>query len=363
MGAGEYRPESKRGLHLLAHEVGHALQRSEGELRRQAAPGEARSSDVAAAEEGASPRYEPGEVERSRSDEGIHEVDVHEDVVGGATALLIADFGVGQSDIKSSTKEESLLKRWLERFAGSSNYQLVVEGSTDSVGSAATNSRLKRLRAQSFLELLDPSTRSRTTVVSSGPGVFGFSNDTPEGRAANRSVIVQVKSSVEMEGEPVEVERRSPGQIIEHARSVYRSEGSRADEDWTMYGSLTMLLESDTDDRYIDGWLWQSYGANVAKGSVKNLREEILEAVNPNASNGENMREIRRLSRQIESGICYALSANRLSAGGGSALSPCHRDIIEWMKRQTEDSSSIYHTWKDARVDPRCASLGIDTRC
>lgn len=346
-------------INTVAHQSG-------GKLHRPVVSGDMPSNDTATVEKEASPRYKPGEIKQSRSEAGFYDVDVREVSIAGGKGLVIMDFGVGQGDIKSSTKEEPLLNQWLKRFARNSTYRLVVEGSTDNVGSAVRNSRLKQSRAEAFLELLDSSTRSRTIIVTTEPHAYvnnATVNNTPKQRALNRSVVIMVESSAEFEGDSVKGARRSPNQIIEHARLVYQRSGRRTDEDWGMYGSLTMLLNPNTDDRYIDGKLWEYKGANTAIKSIKRLRTKILQAVDPNASDSKNMKEIDRLARQIEGGISYGLTANRLAAGGGSSLARCHRNLIYSINNQLSNPDSIYYPWKNTTVKPSYWVLTPEVGC
>ncbi len=71
----------------------------------------------------------------------------------------------------------------------------IVEGHTDSIGSAAYNLKLSKLRAEAVAKALIERgiSASRLTVIGKGESEPIASNDTPEGRALNRRVEVILK--------------------------------------------------------------------------------------------------------------------------------------------------------------------------
>jgi hypothetical protein len=133
------------------------------------------------------PGYMPDEKARSRAIGYLHPAVIP--LKGGR--LLIADFGVNQSEIKAATKEEKLLKDWLHTFETDPTFRLHILGYSDCVGEEKNNERLRSNRAQQVYELLEKSAQSR--VISKGPaplGTYVADNVTTIGRAMNRGVII-----------------------------------------------------------------------------------------------------------------------------------------------------------------------------
>ncbi len=149
-------------------------------------------------------RYEKGEVETSRCQKGAcQQGHLRVDVMSHPRGLLIADFGVGQSGIKESTKKEKLLHDWL-RAARSDLHSIFLHiyGYSDCVGTDEKNVALRRERAQRVRALLGRNLQSRVEFVGPAPaGEYVADNKTIEGRAKNRGVIIEL--------------RRLPEQIIE----------------------------------------------------------------------------------------------------------------------------------------------------
>jgi hypothetical protein len=107
--------------------------------------------------------------------------------------LLIADFGVSSSWVKSTTKMEKLLKDWLNRFETDPTYRLRILGYSDCVRIDKAN-QLRQNRAQQVFQLLGKSARPRVVSVVAAPlGTYvpGTDNTTVEGRAKNRGVVIE----------------------------------------------------------------------------------------------------------------------------------------------------------------------------
>ncbi len=111
--------------------------------------------------------YVTGELRISRTSKGHLAPDVS--LLDGR--LLIADFGVNRSNVKSTTTMEKLLKDWLNRFETDSTYRLRILGYSDCVGIEKTNTQVRQNRAQQVYQLLGKSARSR--VVSAGAAAAG----------------------------------------------------------------------------------------------------------------------------------------------------------------------------------------------
>ncbi|MGB3858001.1 MAG: hypothetical protein WA912_02005, partial [Ornithinimicrobium sp.] len=312
------------------------------------------------------PDYDPGEVRKSRTADGVLADDVYQRPLGDSELIVVCDFGVGRANLKKPMIDSPQLQSWLSRFRRDDMYSLAVEGLTDCVGAQGANKALKRSRAEAVFGLLDPATRGRSFVVETGGASrFAFGNNSPEGRASNRGAIMLIRSSADFSPEDIPGKTRTDGQILDHARTVWRNNSSRADDDWTFYGSLTMLSKSGTDDRYIDGFTWTKYGADAASGTMKHLRAEVLRVVDPNAEDEANFKALTRLSIGIEQGLAYAATAATFSSGGSTALPKCHKAILRFLKYQLKDNSkSIYTTWQDAYVQQHGGGkLGWSTPC
>ncbi len=140
-------------------------------------------------------RYDKNEKEISRCQQGPCRLGhLPADVLIHPRGLLIADFGVGWSGIKQATKQEKLLQDWL-RTAKSDLDSMVlrIHGYSDSIGEEKNNAELRQKRAQRVHGLLDADLQSR--VVFTGPAraeEYVADNKTVEGRAKNRSVVIEL---------------------------------------------------------------------------------------------------------------------------------------------------------------------------
>ena len=134
------------------------------------------------------PGYKRGEIEKSRSKQGI----LLADVIKLPRGLLIADFGAGLSNIKESARQDKLLQDWL-RASKSDLYSIFLRiyGYSDCVGK--NNVELRKKRAQQVNALLGKDLQSR--VLFSGPapvGEYVADNETREGRARNRGALIEL---------------------------------------------------------------------------------------------------------------------------------------------------------------------------
>jgi len=116
-------------------------------------------------------------------------------VVKFQSAIL---FDVDKTALKEDAKTELAdLAKVLKDYPDT---VLVIEGHTDSSGSAAHNKRLSEQRAQSVIEVLatDGVDRSRLTPRGLGEDKPIQSNSTAEGRAQNRRVEVHIAPNQEL---------------------------------------------------------------------------------------------------------------------------------------------------------------------
>ncbi len=102
-------------------------------------------------------------------------------------------FATGRSEL--SSESETRLLELAERLKSENrNVFIEIQGHTDSTGSKAFNDQLGQARAESVRRYLNLQgvALNRLAVISYGPDAPAATNDTPEGRAANRRVVVIV---------------------------------------------------------------------------------------------------------------------------------------------------------------------------
>lgn len=134
--------------------------------------------------------YEPGEVAKSRTQSGHLKQDV---IMTKGGWLVIADFAVGRSEIKASTRGENLLSEWLKKLQAYPPDEILVTGLSDCVGEENNNETLRRSRATEVAKLIAPKIPAKTKIRF-GPGKMGLyfaDNLTSKNRAINRSVLIQ----------------------------------------------------------------------------------------------------------------------------------------------------------------------------
>ncbi|HET9832257.1 MAG TPA: hypothetical protein VFP91_11125, partial [Vicinamibacterales bacterium] len=163
---------------------------------------------AAAPRAGMCPQYVRGEVEKSRTEAGHFATDVTVD--GGR--ILIADYGVDWSNVKNATKQEPLLRQWLATFESNPSYRLRILGYSDCVGPENNNVSLRAGRAERVYALLGKGAQSRVTFKGpASPGTYVADNATLEGRARNRSVVIEFQQ--ELRFEPADVAKETCDRI------------------------------------------------------------------------------------------------------------------------------------------------------
>jgi outer membrane protein OmpA-like peptidoglycan-associated protein len=146
------------------------------------------------------PQYQRGEVEKSRTEAGHFATDVTLD----NGRILIADYGVDSSTVKNSTKQEPLLKQWLAAFDSNATYRLRILGYSDCVGAENNNIALRTGRAERVYALLGKNAQMRVTFKGPAPpGTYVSDNATLEGRARNRSVVIEFRQQMQFEPDDV----------------------------------------------------------------------------------------------------------------------------------------------------------------
>jgi outer membrane protein OmpA-like peptidoglycan-associated protein len=101
-------------------------------------------------------------------------------------------FNSGKATLKAESYSE--LNKLVRLLLENSSVRIEVSGHTDNVGSASLNKRLSRSRAESVKNYLQSHGVDAGRIEFQG---YGFDrpiapNDTPEGRAANRRVEIEV---------------------------------------------------------------------------------------------------------------------------------------------------------------------------
>jgi len=106
--------------------------------------------------------------------------------------LIIRDFGVDWRHVKLATRSEQFLKDWLTRFETDTSLFFRIVGYSDCVGVERNNLHLRKGRARNVFKLLGPSARKRViSVIAAPPGTFLTDNSAIQGRANNRSVVIE----------------------------------------------------------------------------------------------------------------------------------------------------------------------------
>ncbi len=105
-------------------------------------------------------------------------------------------FESGRSDVKPGARER--LARIGQALAGASDRKILVEGHTDSTGSAEFNMKLSELRAESVKAVLVENAVSPDRIETHGYASTKpvASNGTPAGRSQNRRVEIVVQGAV-----------------------------------------------------------------------------------------------------------------------------------------------------------------------
>jgi len=110
----------------------------------------------------------------------------------GSISLHI-NFDTGKSTIKPDS--QPIIDQIVTTMKGNSALQLSVEGYTDNVGSSQSNKTLSLARAQAVVAAVSGAgvAASRMTAVGHGQDNPVASNDTPDGQAQNRRVVLVKK--------------------------------------------------------------------------------------------------------------------------------------------------------------------------
>ena len=155
------------------------------------------------------PKYDKGEVQKSRTAQGH----LPSAVISHPRGVLIADFGVDWRTPRESLKREKALQDWLPTTAqviqANPTTKIRILGFSDCVGNERNNSLLRQGRAVRMAALLQQMSasspqwkliKSKIGFVGAAPaGDYVSDNDTVQGRAKNRSVLLESSRKVTME--------------------------------------------------------------------------------------------------------------------------------------------------------------------
>ena len=193
---GRYSPDTKRGRHLLAHELTHVVQQREHASDQQAAI--QRFATCESAED--CPDRERGERARSRS-----QPMVLNEVVSGALGRLLSNFSVGDGAVHGDLTTVPGWNDFVAAMAANPNRTWTILGVTDCQGSEELNTQLRVERATSLYLALPPDARARVNGYG-GAATSNCINDntTEENRILNRSALIKLASeSLDFEPEHV----------------------------------------------------------------------------------------------------------------------------------------------------------------
>lgn len=184
---GKYAPDTRQGRRLLAHELTHVVQQGEAASSIQRAPASGDSAKDAC-------KYEPGEVEKSRSPKGILDTDVAIASfynIDPPDATVVVDFEVGHSELRSGAAG-LLRSQWKD--LGEAVFPQEILGYSDCVGPEKDNLQLRKDRAASVARIMSRSTWASEAAARAASGddpAYLAGNDSKEGRALNRGVVIR----------------------------------------------------------------------------------------------------------------------------------------------------------------------------
>lgn len=190
-GAGQFTPQTHQGRRLLAHELTHVLQQEQGHSSHHI---QRFISCEASAE---CPAREAGEVNRSRSEPMTVEA-----ITSNGSGLLIANFEVGEEQIKGDPTTNPAWNTFVEDVQANANLDWGILGFSDCQGDETNNIRLRNARATSMFLALPAGTQARVSSYS-GAAIDQCirSNGTEAGRTLNRSALMWVQSTTINEDE------------------------------------------------------------------------------------------------------------------------------------------------------------------
>jgi outer membrane protein OmpA-like peptidoglycan-associated protein len=267
--------------------------------------------------------YQPGEIVRSNTREGHLPSDVLQDKDGNR---LLADFGVNSSKVKDTIKNDPVFKNWvnttLKMALANPTSKIQIIGYTDCAGPEKNNSPLRRRRAQQILALLDAllgtdsrwkALRSRTVVEAAPVGTYVDNNNTVEGRARNRSVVVKVQTTITFPEDQVTA-GPCKTQLMERATKLLQSAKAKqvfpAQKLQRLSNVMANLASGKKDDRFLSQKDVETATARIINvvgwSRVTGYFDELCADINKNGrmSDDDVLHNMWRLDNLILSGIC-----------------------------------------------------------
>lgn len=163
--------------------------------------------DASAAAAGSCPSYEPNEVTKSRTAAGWLPQDLTEH---SPKELLFADFGNNQSNVRGSSQTEPLWISWKNTFNTDGSYRISIAGYSDCSGNEEVNISIRQARALAIERALGSGINNKLSFRGmAGLGQMVTTNDTPENRAKNRSVVIEYKQGFFFDSEAFENAQRA----------------------------------------------------------------------------------------------------------------------------------------------------------
>lgn len=264
--AGKYVPRMGAVSKLLAHELTHVVQQGRGQpkLQRFAACNVARLSGEEC------PPREHGEISRSKF--GPMVFLNYNDPIQRIAGVLIANFEIGSSTIKSNLNSTLYWKQFLQTIE-SNRSKWEILGFTDCEGNEALNKDLRKSRAEAMYKVLPASLRPQIQAYDGAPLTDCITeNGGQADRTLNRSVLLRFKEYVADIKEPTVVEphiKCGPDvteQIVQALAGLKsRFDGLSSDQQEDVCGTLNSPLSGaytwDIPLLYHDnnGWISQNY--------------------------------------------------------------------------------------------------------
>lgn len=159
----------------------------------------------------ACPPYQPGEVAKSRTQQGHLAVDV----IDHPDGTLIADFGVDWRTPKPNLKQDARLRSWLATLVqvvrANPTTKIWIKGYSDCVGAERNNQFLRRGRAVRVQQMLQQLAGAQWAVLrpkivsakAAPAGEYVADNGAVDGRARNRGVLIVHKRIIDEEPERI----------------------------------------------------------------------------------------------------------------------------------------------------------------
>ncbi len=201
---GAYNPHSSEGKHLLAHELTHVVQQSEGKNT------DSIQRFLTCEPEEECPDREPGEITRSRTSPMV----VHE-ITSGGVGLMISNFAVDGGEIKGDPTTNPAWVDFMDSLSVTPQQTWEILGFSDCQGGEGVNTDLRAARATSLYLAMPSAAQSRVDTFAAAPiGQCVRPNTSEEERSLNRSALIRLTSTEfgedDFTPEPIEGDNTRP---------------------------------------------------------------------------------------------------------------------------------------------------------